>query len=100
MKKTVLYTLVWLIAGCAIYIPAPHSNKPLPTATTGIEFNTYSSGWGWTFLRWPGIGWGHQGYGGYYGGYGYGYPYYGHGYGHDGYGYRHHGPRWIPGHYE
>ncbi|MDO8743313.1 MAG: hypothetical protein Q7J30_02040 [Candidatus Azambacteria bacterium] len=98
MKKTVLIVVTtFFFLGCAIYVPSPHSRTPLPSVEYGIEFNTYSSGWGWPFLRWPGIGWGHYGYGGYYGGYGY--PYYGYGYGHDGYGYRHHRNRWTPGRY-
>jgi len=82
MKKIVLYILVWLIAGCAIYVvPLNDGRIPLPPASYGVEFNTYGSGWGWPFLRSPGVSWGHRGY--YYGSYPYGYGW---------------GPRWVPGH--
>ncbi len=73
MKKIVLFILIWLITGCMIrVIPLNDGRIPLPPASSGLEFNTYGSGWGWPFVPYPGVSWG--GYGGYQN-YGYNLPY-------------------------
>ena len=73
MKRIVLLiVIVWLLSGCVIHvIPLNDGRIPLPPATSGLEFNTHGSGWGWPFVPYPGVSWGYGGYQNY----GYNLPY-------------------------
>ena|SRR3989344_5696511 len=64
MKKLVLIVIATLFfMGCTIHVvPLNDGRIALPSASYGMEFNTYGAGWGWPFLRSPGVGWGHGGY--------------------------------------
>jgi hypothetical protein len=82
MKKIVIFMAIAALffSGCMIkVIPLNDGRIPLPPASSGLEFHTYGSGWGWPLLRSPGVSWGHRNY------------QYNNNY----------GPRkWVPGHYE
>ena len=67
MRNLIIGSIIVMVmvslVGCAIYVvPLNDGRVPLPPAAYGMEFNTYGSGWGWPFLRSPGIGWGQRGY--------------------------------------